>query len=153
TTLITISTTPRTVRVLPRGNWLDDSGEIVEPSVPASLGSVEAPGKRATRLDLANWLTSADNPLPARVFVNRVWKVLFGQGLVKTMEDFGSQGAWPTHPELLDWLAVDFRESGWDIKRLVKLMVLSRAYRQDSRVSEELRQRDPYNLVLARQGR
>jgi hypothetical protein len=152
-TLVTISTTPRTVRVLPRGNWLDDTGEVVQPGVPASLGAVGSKDKRATRLDLANWMLSADNPVVARVFVNRVWKLVFGQGLVKTMEDFGSQGASPTHPELLDWLAVDFRDSGWDVKRLVKMLLLSKAYRQTSLTPEELRQRDPYNALLARQAR
>src|SRR5262249_25685065 len=89
-TLITISTTPRVVRVRPRGNWLDETGEVVQPGVPASLGAVGSGDRRASRLDLANWLTSADNPLVARIFVNRVWKLMFGQGLVKTMEDFGS---------------------------------------------------------------
>jgi hypothetical protein len=139
--------------VLPRGNWLDDTGEVVQPGVPASLGAVGSKDKRATRLDLANWMLSADNPVVARVFVNRVWKLVFGQGLVKTMEDFGSQGASPTHPELLDWLAVDFRDSGWDVKRLVKMLLLSKAYRQTSLTPEELRQRDPYNALLARQAR
>src|SRR5262249_29499626 len=135
-TLITISTTPRVVRVLPRGNWLDETGEVVQPGVPASLGAVGSGDRRASRLDLANWLTSADNPPVARIFVNRVWKLMFGQGLVKTMEDFGSQGAPPTHPELLDWLAVDFRESGWDVKRLLRLLATSRAYRQSSVANE-----------------
>ncbi len=153
-TLISISGTPRTVRVLPRGNWLDDSGEVVQPAVPASLGSLKStPEKRAGRLDLARWLTSEEDPLTARVFVNRFWKLYFGQGIVKTLDDFGSQGAWPTHPELLDWLAIEFRESGWDVKHMVKLMVMSRTYRQSSAVSEELKQRDPYNTLLARQAR
>src|SRR5205814_2508575 len=128
-----------------------------QPGVPASLTSPQAHGLqsvgRQARLDLARWLTAADNPLTARVFVNRLWKLLFGQGLVKTLDDFGSQGAWPSHPELLDWLAVEFVESGWDIKHLIKRMVLSRTYRQSSVAGEALRQRDPYNVLLARQAR
>ncbi|HVX63866.1 MAG TPA: DUF1553 domain-containing protein, partial [Pirellulales bacterium] len=107
--------------------------------------------RRATRLDLAHWLTSADNPLTARVFVNRVWYLFFGVGLAPSLEDFGAQGEWPTHPELLDWLAVEFRESGWDVKRLVRLIVSSRAYRQASLASEELQKHDPENRLFARQ--
>jgi hypothetical protein len=151
TTLITVSVSPRVMRVLPRGNWLDDSGEIVTPGVPASLAGREIKDRRATRLDLAQWMVAPDNPLVARVFVNRLWKLFFGQGLVRTLDDFGAQGAWPTHPELLDWLAVEFRESGWDVKHLIKLIVRSRTYRQASIASEPLRQRDPYNTLLARQ--
>ena len=153
TTLISVSIPPRITRILPRGNWLDDSGEIVTPGMPASLSWREVKDRRATRLDLARWLVAPENPLVARVFVNRLWKLFFGQGIVKTLDDFGSQGAWPTHPELLDWLAVEFRESGWDVKHMVKLMVLSRTYRQASSVREPLWQRDPYNVLLARQAR
>ena len=153
TTLITESVAPRVVRLLPRGNWQDDSGEVVEPGVPAFLGSLGVDGRRPTRLDLARWLTSPDHPLVARVFVNRLWRQMFGQGLVKTLDDFGSQGAPPSHPELLDWLAVEFRQSGWNIKRMVKRMAMSRTYRQSSQASKEAIQRDPANLWLARQGR
>lgn len=153
TTLITESVPPRTVRILPRGNWQDASGEVVQPAVPAFLGKLETPGRRATRLDLANWLVARDNPMVARVFVNRVWKLLFGQGIARTLDDCGTQGARPTHPELLDWLAVEFVESGWNVKRLVKLMVMSRTYRQSSRGTAESLQKDPANLWLARQGR
>jgi hypothetical protein len=152
-TLVSAAGPPRMMRVLPRGNWLDDTGEIVAPNTPASLPKLAANGKRPTRLDLAKWLVSPEHPLTARVFVNRLWKLFFGQGLVTSMEDFGSQGAWPSHPELLDWLAVEFRESGWDVKHLVRLMVTSSAYRQSSLVSESLRHRDPYNRLLARQVR
>jgi hypothetical protein len=156
-TLISESVPPRVVRMLPRGNWLDDSGEIVQPALPASLSRVgtKAPAKppRLTRLDLAKWMAAPDNPLVARVFVNRLWKLMFGQGIVRTLDDFGAQGAWPAHPELLDWLAVEFRESGWDVKHLVKLIVTSRTYRQTSKAREELKQRDPYNYLLARQAR
>lgn len=152
-TLITTAVAPRMMRVLPRGNWLDESGEIVQPGVPASLPPLAVKDRRATRLDLAGWLVAQDNPLVARVFVNRLWKLLFGQGLVRTLDDFGAQGARPTHPELLDFLAAEFRARGWDVKQLLRLMVLSRTYRQASATEEGLRQRDPYNLLLARQAR
>jgi hypothetical protein len=98
-------------------------------------------------------MVSRDNPLAARVFVNRLWKLMFGQGLVTTPDDFGSQGAWPSHPLLLDWLAVEFVDSGWDVKHLLKVMVTSATYRQTSAAGPALRQRDPYNRWLARQGR
>jgi len=144
----------RTMRVLPRGNWMDDSGEVVEPGVPQFMRQIEtAPGTPMTRLDFANWLVAPDNPLTARTFVNRVWRIFYGAGLSRTLEDLGSQGEWPTHPELLDWLAVEFRESGWDVKHLVKLMVTSNAYRQSSRSSALLEERDPLNRLLARQSR
>ncbi len=152
-TLVSMSGPPRVVRILPRGNWLDDSGPIVEPATPAALPGQKTASGRLTRLDLARWLTAPDNPLTARVFVNRLWKLLFGEGIVRTLDDFGAQGAWPTHPALLDWLAVEFRESGWDVRHLIKLMVTSRTYRQTSRVSETLRQRDPFNYLLGRQAR
>ena len=143
---------PRTIRVLPRGNWMDDSGEIVEPAVPHFLPVLKN-GSRANRLDLAEWLTSADNPLTARVFVNRLWYLLFGSGLSSTLDDTGSQGEWPTHPGLLDWLAVEFVESGWDVKHIVRLIVTSSAYRQSSLVSPQLREHDPENRLFMRQGR
>jgi hypothetical protein len=152
-TLITTAVEPRAVRILPRGNWLDDSGESVSPAVPAFLPALNVSGRRPNRLDLARWLVDRQNPLVARVFVNRIWATLFGQGIVKTSEDFGSQGATPTHPELLDWLAVEFIDSGWDVKYLVKLIVTSSAYRQSSTAPPELRAADPDNRWLARQGR
>src|SRR5262249_39551868 len=128
TTLLSMAGPPRMMRVLPRGNWLDDSGEVVAPGVPAARPPLAAAGRRATRLDLARWLVADDNPLTARVFVNRLWALTFGQGLVRTSDDFGAQGAWPTHPALLDWLAVEFRESGWDVRHVLRLLVTSRAY-------------------------
>jgi hypothetical protein len=152
--MVTQPQEPRVTRVLPRGNWQDESGPIVAPAVPAFLKTpvADAPGsKRLTRLDLANWLMSPENPLTARVFVNRLWKQFFGVGLSAVMEDVGAQGEWPVHPELLDWLAVEFRESGWDIKHMVKLMVTSAAYRQSSRARPELRERDPNNRWVAYQ--
>jgi hypothetical protein len=153
TSLVSIAVDPRVMRVLPRGNWLDDSGAIVAAGVPASLGPLPVMDRRATRLELAQWMMGRDNPLVARVFVNRLWKLLFGQGIVKTLDDFGAQGAWPTHPELLDWLAVEFRDSGWNVKHMIRLMVMSATYRQSSALDETLRQRDPYNGLLARQVR
>jgi hypothetical protein len=151
-TLVSVSGEPRTVRILPRGNWLDESGDAVAPAVPHFLPKI-AKETRADRLDLARWILSRENPLPARVLVNRLWARFFGQGLARNLDDLGSQGAPPSHPELLDWLAVEFRDGGWDLKRMVRLIVLSRAYRQSAVSSLELRERDPYNALLARQSR
>jgi mono/diheme cytochrome c family protein len=152
TMLVASSGPPRTMRILPRGNWLDETGPEVTPAVPAFLAP-EIKGRRASRLDLASWLVSADNPLVARVFVNRLWKIAFGQGIVASLEDFGAQGNLPTHPELLDWLAVSFREDGWDVKRMLKRIVMSETYQQSSHATESLREADPNNQWLARQGR
>ncbi|HEY7700464.1 MAG TPA: DUF1553 domain-containing protein, partial [Vicinamibacteria bacterium] len=150
---ITTTRDPEPVRVLPRGNWLDDSGPVVEPSVPHFLPQLDTGGRRATRLDLARWLVSRENPLTARVLVNRLWKLFFGQGLSRTLEDLGTQGEWPTHLELLDALAVELVESGWDVKHLVRTLVSSAAYRRTSVASKELLERDPYNRFYARQSR
>ncbi len=150
-TLVTSAMEPRTVRLLPRGNWLDDSGPIITPTVPASLPPMEVSGRRANRLDLARWLVSGRNPLVARVMVNRLWKLAFGQGIVTTPDDFGAQGAWPTHPELLDWLAAEFVDGRWDVKATVKRIVMSEAYRRSSRPRELDRRLDPANRWLSRQ--
>jgi hypothetical protein len=107
-------------------------------------------GAPLDRLGLAQWLIAAEHPLTARVQVNRLWLQLFGNGLVKTADDFGSQGELPNHPELLDWLAVEFREGGWNVKAMMRMMVTSATYRQSSRVTPELVQRDPENRLLAR---
>ena len=152
-TMVTVAVEPREVRVLPRGNWLDNSGEVVAPALPSFLPAAENNTGRLTRLDLANWLTSANHPLTSRVFVNRLWKLFFGVGLSKSLDDFGAQGELPTHPELLDWLAVEFRESGWNVKHLVRLIVTSDAYKQSSIPTTELLARDPQNRLLARQSR
>ena len=155
-TLITErSEKPRTVRVLPRGNWLIETGEIMEPAIPSQFRPTApaASDRRLNRLDLANWLVSPENPLTARVVVNRYWRQFFGTGLSKVIDDFGAQGEPPRYPELLDWLAAEFRESGWDVKNLVRLMVTSRTYRQSSSASREFLARDPDNRDLARQGR
>jgi len=157
--LVSEATTPKVTRVLPRGNWMDDSGESVEPAIPAFLGKLDTEGRRATRLDLANWIVSPENPLTARVFVNRLWRQFFGTGLSKVLDDLGSQGEWPRHPELLDWLAAEFMQPTWnsrgahpwDIKHIIRTMVMSHTYRQSSRSNPRLDERDPENLLLARQ--
>jgi len=134
--------------ILERGAY-DARGEEVQPGVPAWLNPMPA-GAKGDRLGLAKWLSDPQHPLAARVAVNRYWQLMFGEGLVRTPEDFGSQGALPTHPELLDWLAKDFIDHGWDVKRLLKQMVMSATYRQTSEASEELVTRDPENMLLAR---
>jgi len=144
---------PRVTRVLPRGNWMDDSGQVVQPAVPAFLPGMHVEGRRATRLDLAKWLVSPENPLTSRVIMNRTWKLFFGTGISKVLNDLGSQGEWPTHPELLDWLAVEFRESGWDMKHMIKLMVMSSTYRQSSETDPKMVAADPNNRYLARQSK
>jgi hypothetical protein len=112
--LTTSSVDPVVTRILPRGNWMDDSAPVVEPAIPRFLGALDTRGERATRLELARWLGSRDNPLTARAFVNRTWREFFGTGLSKTLDDLGSQGEWPTHPELLDWLASEFMHPEFD---------------------------------------
>jgi hypothetical protein len=159
--MITESTEPRETRILPRGNWMDDSGPVVQPSIPEFLGHLDTGGRRATRLDLANWLVSPQNPLTARVYMNRMWSEFFGTGLSKTVEDLGSQGEIPSDPELLNWLAAEFMNPQydaagthpWDIRHMIRLLVLSNTYRQSSVSSPELDQRDPDNRLLARQSR
>ena len=154
TSLVSVSMAkPRMVRVLPRGNWLDDSGEIVQPSVPAYLQFAKATKGRATRSNLAEWIVSRDNPLTARVMVNRLWAMFHGRGLAMPLDDFGSQGTPPTHPALLDWLAIEFMDKGWDVKHMVKLIVTSGTYRQTSVTTTAVMETDPYNFWLARQGR
>lgn len=123
-------------------------GDKVYPNTPAAMLPF-AKNLPKNRYGLAQWLTDANNPLTARVEVNRLWQNFFGAGIVKTTDDFGNQGEMPSHPELLDWLAITFRESGWDIKKLNKLIVMSATYRQDSRVSKEVRDKDPENRLLS----
>jgi len=139
---------PRDTFILSRGQY-DLPTEKVTPAVPAQFGALPA-GLPANRLGLAKWLVDEKNPLTSRVVVNRFWQHYFGTGIVKTIEDFGLQGEWPTHPELLDWLATDFIASGWDVKALQRMIVTSAAYRQSSRSSDTLNQRDPENRLLAR---
>lgn len=150
--LVTESVKPMTSRILPRGNWQDESGKIVGPAVPSFLSTTSLPADRQrTRLDLAHWLVSEENPLTARVFVNRLWKQFFGHAISAQPDDLGAQGEWPVHPELLDWLAVDFRTHGWDVRRAVKQIVMSETYCQSSSLRPEMRDRDPDNRLLSSQ--
>lgn len=140
---------PRQSHILIRGGYNSPS-HPVERNVPSFLPPLKIEGETNNRLTIAKWIVSEDNPLTARVTVNRYWQAFFGKGLVKTIEDFGAQGDLPTHPDLLDWLAVDFQQNGWDIKRLFKKIVTSATYKQSSRISQELLQLDPENKYLAR---
>lgn len=152
-TMISVSVEPRVTRVLNRGDWMDATGEVVMPGVPQFFNQSENPDKRATRLDLARWIVATNNTMTARVFVNRLWKMYFGTGLSKVLDDLGSRGEWPTHPELLDFLALEFQNSGWDIRHMVRLIVNSATYRQSSLMRHELKEHDPFNRLLARQSR
>jgi hypothetical protein len=142
---------PRAAYVLKRGAY-DAPGDRVSAGVPGALPPLD-PSLPPNRLGLARWLVSRGHPLTARVTVNRHWQMLFGVGLVRTVEDFGSQGEWPLHLGLLDWLAVEFMESGWDVKRLLRTIVTSATYRQDSAAPAALVARDPENRLLARGAR
>jgi hypothetical protein len=174
---ITVAREPAATRVLPRGNFLDQTGEIVQPATPHFLPSIANPsGHRLTRLDLAKWLVSPENPLTARAVVNRFWKQFFGTGLSAVVDDLGAQGDWPVHPELLDWLACEFRDGPsssissspdpssaaalrtldtrhsahpWNVKHIIKLMVMSSTYRQESNLRPDLKEIDPNNRLLA----
>jgi hypothetical protein len=148
-TMVMQETQPaRKTYILRRGQY-DQRGEEVAPGVPSVLSAMpkNAP---ANRLGLATWLTSPGHPLTARVAVNRSWELFFGTGLVETAEDFGVQGAWPSHPELLDWLATELVRTGWDQRAILRSIVLSATYRQSSQVTRELLERDPHNRLLAR---
>jgi hypothetical protein len=142
---------PRESFVMLRGQY-DKPGDAVQPGIPAVLPQPAAPptGTRWNRLDLAHWIVSPENPLPARVTANRLWQQFFGTGLVKTSYDFGTRGELPTHPELLDWLACQLRDSGWDVKQFVKLLLLSEAFQRDSRQTPESQAVDPGNRLCAR---
>ena len=145
-------TKPRKTTVFIKGDFTRPADEVT-PGVPALLHPLEDAGEIPNRLDLARWLVSRKNPLTARVIVNRVWQQYFGKGLVETENDFGLQGTPPTHPELLDWLAVEFMESGWSLRHLHRTIVLSDTYRQSSMNRPELQEKDPNNVWLARQQR
>lgn len=139
-------------RILPRGNWQDETGEVVKPAVLHFLPQDSLPKDRElNRLDLANWITAQENPLTARNYVNRVWKQFFGKGISNVLDDLGGQGEAPTHPELLDWLASEFRESGWSTKHIVRLIVTSKTYQQAAAVRKDLVEIDPANRMLAQQ--
>lgn len=140
---------PRDSFILARGDYRNQTEKVL-PGTPAVLPPLsKKDGARATRLDLANWLIDPSHPLTARVAVNRYWQMYFGLGLVKSAENFGSQGEPPSHPELLDWLATEFIRSKWDVKAMQRLIVTSAAYRQSSRITPELEERDPENRLLA----
>lgn len=143
---------PRPTHILVRGNFLDP-GKSVKPDTFASLPDLEYDGKRATRLDLARWLVRDDHPLTPRVVVNRYWQRFFGKGIVATQNDFGTQGAFPTHPKLLDWLAAEFVASDWNVKHMHKLIVTSATYRQSSVWRDDAFEVDPRNKLLALQNR
>ena len=148
--LLENDTPPKTYIHL-KGDWRE-RGTEVQPGTLAILPPLPA-GEKVTRLTLARWLTAPENPLTSRVAVNRIWQELFGRGIVRTSEDFGTQGDKPTHPELLDWLASEFQSRGWSMKQMVRLMVTSSAYRQSANARPELMARDPENTLLARQSR
>jgi hypothetical protein len=140
---------PRETHVLARGAY-NAPGDVVQPAVPEQLLGPWPEGAPHNRLGLAQWLTKPDHPLTARVVVNRFWQQLFGTGIVKTSENFGMQGEFPSHPELLDWLAREFIDSGWNVKALMRQIVLSATYRQDSSAPASVYAKDPENRLLAR---
>lgn len=150
-TVMVMNYKPRATFILNRGAY-DQPGEAVTEGVPAVLPplSETAAGAARNRLDLAQWLVNPTHPLTARVIVNRYWQMLFGMGLVKTAENFGSQGDYPSHPQLIDWLATDFVANGWNLRRMLKLLVMSEVYRQSSVTTPALLETDPYNRLLAR---
>lgn len=163
-TMVTVAREPRLTRVLRRGNWQDEGGDVVEPLAPHFLPQIPNPEhRRLNRLDLARWLVSEQNPLTSRALMNRMWKEFFGTGLSAVVDDLGAQGEWPIHPNLINWLACEFMRPAdtqvtdpggrspfaWDIKHMVKLMVMSATYRQDSNQRPELKEIDPNNRLLA----
>ncbi|MEY4004009.1 MAG: hypothetical protein RLZZ221_105 [Verrucomicrobiota bacterium] len=143
----------RVVRILARGNWMDETGEVVRAALPHYLPGPDFAGEEPTRLDLARWLVSRENPLTARTVVNRLWKQFFGTGLSRVADDLGAQGEPPPNPALLDWLACEFMDSGWDVRHILRTIVLSATYRQTSDATPEQLARDPYNREHARQSR
>jgi mono/diheme cytochrome c family protein len=149
---ITAHPRPPRTHIHLRGDFLQ-KGDEVEPGTPAVLPPLRTRGEKADRLDLARWMSDPSHPLTARVEVNRIWEKLLGRGLVETSEDFGKQGSPPSHPELLDWLAAEFQRRGWSRKEMIKLITASSTYRQSSKVRPELDDRDPKNILLARQNR
>ncbi|MDA7504372.1 DUF1553 domain-containing protein, partial [Akkermansiaceae bacterium] len=149
-TVMVMDYKPRDTHILDRGAY-DQPGEKVTADGPAILPPLNGPdGKAKTRLELARWLVDPAHPLTSRVIVNRYWQMIFGTGLVKTAEDFGAQGEYPSHPELLDWLAADFVEHGWDLRRVLKQIVMSETYAQSSAATPDSLELDPYNRLLAR---
>jgi uncharacterized protein (UPF0335 family) len=141
----------RVVRILPRGNFMDESGEVVHAALPHFLPQPKIDGREPTRLDLAEWLVSRENPLTARTVMNRLWQQFFGVGLSRVLDDLGAQGEPPVDPALLDWLACEFMDSGWDMKHMVRTVVLSKTYRQASAATPDQLAADPMNREDARQ--
>jgi hypothetical protein len=152
-TMITKAVPPREIRILARGNWMDKSGKVVQPHTPHFMKQIDTGGRRANRLDLANWLVSRDHPLTARVVMNRLWKQYYGIGLSKGLIDMGSRGEVPVNQELLDWLAIEFMDKGWDVKHMIRLMVTTNAYRQASLPRPEIDSIDPDNRLVTHQSR
>jgi hypothetical protein len=150
TTLVSKTGQRKITRLRNRGDFMDNSGPVLDPAFPAHFTKGE-PKKGLTRLDLANWLTSPDNPMTARVFVNRLWHQFYGRGISATLVDSGNQGDWPSHPELLDWLAAEFIESGWDVRHMIRLMVSTDAYRLSSVPDPKTAEIDPKNRLITRQ--
>jgi hypothetical protein len=150
--LVTVKkATPNVVRILPRGNWMDESGAIVKPAFPGYLPAPAITDRTPDRLDLARWLVSREHPLTARVVMNRLWQQCFGTGLSRVLDDLGAQGEPPVHPELLDWLACEFMDSGWDVKHMVRTIVSSATYKQTAVAAAARIAADPANRDLARQ--
>ncbi len=149
-TLVSKVGPPKKTHVLTRGNFMDESGPVATPAIPEIFGKL--PNENPTRLDLANWIVSKENPLTARVFVNRLWHQFHGRGISETLEDSGNQGDWPSHVNLLDWLAAEFQKD-WNIRKMIRLVVTSEAYQLSSVPGSLLAQNDPTNRLHARQGR
>ncbi len=151
--MVTESIKPRDIRILARGDWMDETGKIVVPAGPDFLKRVSTGSARATRLDLANSLVSTEHPQTARVFMNRMWYLFFGEGISRNLLDMGSQGEWPTHLELLDFLSVRFIENGWNIKKMAKMIVMSNTYQQSSLQTDQHQEIDPLNKLISHQNR
>ena len=152
-TVMVMNYKPRKTHILIRGAY-DQHGDEVNSGTPSALPPIKRrDSKNLTRLELAKWLINPDHPLTSRVIVNRYWQMIFGTGLVKTAEDFGSQGEYPSHPALLDRLAKDFVNSGWDLRKLIKRIVMSETYKQDSKLRKDISDKDPYNRLLSRSPR
>ena len=149
-TLVSKIGPPKKTHVLKRGNFMDESGPVATAAIPEKFGTL--PSKKPTRVDLANWILSPENPLTARVFVNPLWHQFYGRGISETLEDSGNQGDWPSHIHLLDWLAAEFQED-WDIRKMIRLAVTSETYKLSSNPGSLLAQNDPTNRLHARQGR
>ncbi|QTN32038.1 DUF1553 domain-containing protein [Akkermansiaceae bacterium] len=150
TTLVSKTGPRKITRLRNRGDFMDNSGPVLEPAFPSHFVN-GGPKKGLTRLDLANWLTSPENPMTARVFVNRLWHQFYGRGISETLVDSGNQGDWPSHPDLLDWLAAEFIGSGWDVRHMVRLMVSTDAYRLSSVPDPKTAEIDPKNRLITRQ--